>query len=87
MLFKIQHGIIDATPDFVLPKAQRTIESLRLRQLQATNDIYKYSFSPQSISDWNRLPTSVTNHQTPGIQERPSQPASFTPTRFTTAYT
>ncbi|MCG8078457.1 MAG: reverse transcriptase family protein, partial [Candidatus Thiodiazotropha taylori] len=64
MLFKIQHGIVDISPDFVQPNDQRTRGSQRLRQLQATNDTYKYSFYPRTISDWNRLPTTVTDHQT-----------------------
>ena len=38
--------------------------SQRLRQLQATKDVYKYSFYPRTISDWNRLPTTVTDVQT-----------------------
>lgn len=64
MLFKIQHGIVDVTPDFVQLNDQRSRGSQRLRQLQATNDVYKYSFYPRTISDWNRLPTSVTDQQT-----------------------
>ena len=39
MLFKIEHGIVDVSPDFVLPNDQRTRGSQRLRQQQATNDI------------------------------------------------
>ena len=53
-LFKIQHGIIDISPDFVQPNDHRTRGSKRLRQLQATNDSYKNSFCPRTISDWNR---------------------------------
>lgn len=64
MLFKIQHGIVDISPDFVQPNDQRTRGSQRLPQLQATNDTYKYLFYPRTISDWNRLPTTVTDHQT-----------------------
>ena len=29
-----------------------------------TKDVYKYSFYPHTISDWNRLPTTVTDVQT-----------------------
>ena len=67
MLFKIQHGIIDISPDFVQLNDQRTRGSKRLglRQLPATNDAYKFSFYPRSISDWNRLPTHITDLQSP----------------------
>ena len=53
-LFKIQHGSIDISPDCVQPNDHRTRGSQRLRQLQATNDAYKNSFCPRTISDWKR---------------------------------
>ena len=64
MLFKIQHGIIDISPDFIQPNDHRTRGSQRLRQLQATNEAYRNSFYPRTISDWNRLSTHVTDLQT-----------------------
>ena len=64
MLFKIQHGIIDISPYFIQPNDHRTRGSQRLRQLQATNEAYRNSFYPRTISDWNRLPTHVTDLQT-----------------------
>ena len=64
MLFKIQHGIIDISPEFIQPNDHRTRGSQRLRQLQATNEAYRNSFYPRTISDWNRLPNHVTNLQT-----------------------
>ena len=64
MLFRIQHGLIDVTTDYIQPNDTRTRGSQRLRQLQATKDVYKYSFYPRTISDWNRLPTTVTDVQT-----------------------
>ena len=65
MLFKIQHGIIDISPDFVQLNDQRTRGSKRLRGLPATNNAYKFSFYPRTISDWKRLPTHITNLQSP----------------------
>ena len=56
-LFKIQHGIIDISHDFILPNDHRTTGSQRLRMLQATNGAY-------ILSDWNLLPTRGTNLQT-----------------------
>ena len=67
MLFKIQHGIIDNSPDFVQLNDQRTRGSKRLRQLPATNDAYKFSFYPLTISYWNRLPTHITDLQSPQV--------------------
>ena len=31
------------------------------RQLYATKDVYKYSFYPRTICDWNRLSIIVTD--------------------------
>ena len=64
MLFHIRHGLVDMNTDVIQPNDSRTRESQRLRQLQASKDIYMYSFYPRTISDWNRLPTSVTDIQT-----------------------
>ena len=33
--------------------------------LDFTNDAYKFSFYPQTISDWNRLPMHITELQSP----------------------
>ena len=55
MLFKIQRGLVDVNAEFVQLNDSRTKGSQRLRQLQATADIYKYSFYPRTICDWNRL--------------------------------
>ena len=63
-LFKIQHGIIDISPDFIQPNDHHTRGSQCLRQQQATNKANKNSFYPRTISDWNQLPTHVTDLQT-----------------------
>ena len=64
MLFKIQHGLVDISLEFVQPGDSRTRGSQRIRQLEANKEVYRYSFYPRTISDWNRLPISVTNSQT-----------------------
>ena len=63
MLFRIQHGLVDVTTNYIQPNDTRMRGSQCLRQLQATKDVYKFSVYPCSISDWNRLPTTVTNVQ------------------------
>ena len=66
MLFKIQHGTIDISPDFVQLKTNEPEDlDKRLRQLQAANDAYKFSFYPWTISDQNRMPTHITDLQSP----------------------
>ena len=51
-------------PPGIQPNDTRTRGSLRLRQLQATKDVYKFSFYPRTISDWNRLPINVAGVRT-----------------------
>ncbi|MEW8548082.1 MAG: reverse transcriptase family protein, partial [Candidatus Thiodiazotropha sp.] len=65
MLFKLQHGLVDIGDCAVLrPGDQRTRGAYRLYQPPATLSVYKYSFFPRTISDWNRLPTRVTDCHT-----------------------
>ena len=58
-----KHGLVNINPEFVHLSDSRTRGSQCLSQLQVTTDVYKY-FYPCTISDWNRLPTSVTDLQT-----------------------
>ena len=53
MLFRIQHCLVDVTTDYILLNDTRTRGSQRLCQLNATKDVYKYSFYPRTICDWN----------------------------------
>ena len=77
MLFKIQHGLVDDSPEFVQLRDSRTRGSQCLRQLQATTILLL------SLYDQRLEPTTYSRHQppdTPGIQGTPCPPASFTPT-------
>ena len=62
MLFRIQHGRVDINIEIIQRNDSRTRGSQRPRQLQASKDVY--SFYLRTISDWNRLSTSVTDIQT-----------------------
>ena len=76
-LFRIQHGLVDMNTKVIQPNDSRTRGSQRLNQQQASKNVYKYSFFPLTIGDWNQLPTSVANIQT--LHGRHRQPAFFTP--------
>ena len=62
MLFRIKHGLVDMNTDVIQRYRTRGLQCLR--QLQASKDVYKYSFYPRTIYHWYRLPTSVTDIQT-----------------------
>ena len=78
------------TTDYIHPNDTRTRGSQRLRQLQATKDVYKYSFYPRTISDWNRLPIPlVPMPRLSRILGKASQvclPSSCDPTRLRHLY-
>ena len=62
MLFKLQHSLLDIVDCTILhPNDQRTRGAYRLYQPPATLSVYKYSFFPRIISNWNRRPTRVTD--------------------------
>ena len=62
-LYKIRHGAVDMdTCDILRLNDRRTRGQQRLYQ-PATVSIYKNSFFPRTIQDWNRLPAQVTNSQ------------------------
>ena len=62
LLYKIQHNQVDIGDCNILrPNDRRTMGTYRLYQPYAVQSIYKYSFFPRTIYDWNSLPTYVTD--------------------------
>ena len=65
MLYKIQHKLVDVdASNIVQPNDRRTRGSQRLYQPRAQSNVYKFSFYPRTIQEWNRLPTPVTDSPT-----------------------
>ena len=65
MLFRIRYGLVDIHTHIAHSNDSRTRGSQRLRQLPTSKDVYKYLFCPRTISDWNRLPVSITTQGNP----------------------
>ena len=87
-LVRDQLDLVDITTDYIQPNDVRTRGSQRLRQLHVTNDVYKSSFYPRTKSDWNRLPTNVTDVQPllvlrEGLSSLIPSSCSCDPTRLT----
>ena len=62
MLYKIQHFTVDIGQFNILrPGDSRTRGAYRLYQIPAVQSVYKFSFFPRTIQDWNSLPTYVTD--------------------------
>ena len=63
-LYKIQHRLVELDTDVVRPGDKRTRGQHRLYQPAAKLSIYKNSFFPRTIREWNLLATSVTDATT-----------------------
>ena len=69
MLFKVLHDKVPAyVCNILLQKvSQVTNYSLRnankMRPLHAKTNLYKNSFYPSAVSEWNALPTNITNQE------------------------
>ena len=63
LMYKIVHGLV-AIPQTQLVRPSRVSRSSHpfyFRQIQTTKNIYKYSFFPLTIVQWNKLPSSVVS--------------------------
>ena len=63
LLYKIVHQLVAIPTDQIIPPSRPTrhSHSSSFRQLQATKNVYKYSFFPLTIVQWNILPDSVVS--------------------------
>ena len=61
LLYKGLKGKARIPTDDLLPKTRRgrNQHSLAFQITSASKDVYKYSFIPQTIRDWNDLPNSL----------------------------
>ena len=60
-MFKITRELVDVQTDVIRTGDSRTRGSNRLYQPVAQKDVYKFSFFPSTIREWNLLPASVTD--------------------------
>ena len=73
LLYKGLKGKARIPTDDLIPKTRRgrNQHSLAFQIPSASKDVYKYSFFPQTIRDWNDLPgfrdSSAQNHFGPGL--------------------
>ena len=61
LLFKIQHNLVAIPADiYLLPSDSRTRGQHTFQIPSTRRDVYKYSYFPRTIRDWNNLPPSAT---------------------------
>ena len=53
--------LVEIVTDVVRPSDRRTRGHHRLYQPASTMSVYKHSFFPKTIREWNLLPTQVTD--------------------------
>ena len=63
MLYKIIYRLVELPlPDYIIPAPRVTRgNSMKLVYPPTNVDSYKYSFFPNSISVWNKLPEEIVN--------------------------
>ena len=60
LLYKIQHGLVAIPAEtYLVPGDTRTRGEHKFRPPNVRKDVYKYSFFPRTIGDWNKLPPHV----------------------------
>ena len=64
LLYKIIHGLVAIPADTLFQfntRPSRTQHSKTIKVLSCNTDVYKNSFVPETIMDWNSLPMHIIN--------------------------
>ena len=67
MMFKVMNGLVAIPANVYVNRSTsrtRSTNSVRLDQLRVHTDIYKYSFFPRNIVDWNSLTDNIVTSPT-----------------------
>lgn len=59
ILYKINWGLVEVPKDNLIKADGRTRGKHKFRQISSNKDIYKFSFFPKTISDWNSIPEAI----------------------------
>ena len=63
MMYKMSHGLLDINLEqyLILSKETRTRGSHKLKYQipKVTKDVFKFSFFPRTLKDWNNLPEEI----------------------------
>ena len=67
MMYKLSRGLLNLNTENVLPSQEirtRNSHKFKYRVPRATKDIFKYSFYPRTLSEWNGLPKEIVLSET-----------------------
>ena len=65
LMYKLSHNLIDINTErhLILDREKRTRNShaFKYRMPKVSKDVFKFSFFPRSITQWNSLPADLVN--------------------------
>ena len=65
MLYKITNNLVDINKDTYLKptniRSTRGSHNMKYHTYQTSTDIFRHSFFPRTIPEWNRLPSHIVN--------------------------
>ena len=63
MMYKLSHNLVDINIDqYLIPHQEtrtRGSHQLKYHITKATKDVFKYSYFPRTIKEWNKLPHDI----------------------------
>ena len=65
LMYKLSHNLVDInTKEHLIPKSElrtRNSHAFKYRMPRVCKDVFKFSFSPRSITEWNTPPADLVN--------------------------
>ena len=65
LMYKLSHNLVDiTTEDHLIPNSEkrtRKSHAFKYRMSEVSKDVFKFSFFPRSITEWNSLPADLVN--------------------------
>ena len=66
-MYKLSQNLVDIkSEEYLIPNSEsrtRNSHSFKYRRPKASKDVFKYSFFPRSISEWNSLPPELVKSE------------------------
>ena len=65
LMYKLSHNLVDInTEEHLIPNSElrtRNSHAFKYRMPKVSKDVFKFSFFPRSITEWNSLPADLVN--------------------------
>ena len=65
LMYKLSHNLVDITTEnHLIPNSEkrtRNSHAFKYRMPKVSKDVFKFSFFPRSITEWNLLPADLVN--------------------------